>query len=1157
MFGSKMIRVLSAAVLASALAFAQEYRGTITGRVLDAQQAAVPGVKIVVTLANTGAKSETTSGSDGSYTIPFLTPGTYKISAEAQGFKRYVRDNFTVGSGERESVDISLEVGQVSESVNVTAETPLLETATASAGQVISGRSVANLPMNGRVALVLAQTSIGVISTADPKFSRPFDNAGPSGFSMGGAPAQSNEILIDGSPDTTNNLRVAFNPPVDAVDEVRVHTFEADAAYGHTAGGTVNVVLKGGGNQFHGSLYEFNQTSDLAATPFFLNRNGTVKPITRFNQYGGTASGPVFIPKVFNGRNKLFWFFSYEGIRDSFPEPTVTTVPTAAERTGDFSALLNARCSATVIGTCYQLYDPRSGVLQSNGRISRTPIAGNKLDPTKLDPIALKVLNLYPQPNQANLASDNGTNNYLSNSVRSDTFDGQMGRLDFVFSDRHKMFVNARHNGRVENRGNLFFDILTGNFLSRVNWGSTLDDVYTFNSTTVLNVRLNYTRFIEGNVRPSDGFDFTTLGFPASLKAASTKLVLPAFDFNSIQDIGDSGGDRTPFDSYQIFADVVKVKGKHSFKLGTDLRLLRESATSYGNSSGAYTLRENWTRGPLDNATSAPFGQDIAGFLLGLPTGGSFAINAFRTNQASYMAYFIHDDWRVRSNLTFNIGLRMEKELPEHERWNRTINGFDTTTPSPIAAAVQAAYAKNYNAATFPIAPADFKVNGGLLFAGTNGTDYYKTSGPYFSPRFGFAWSPKVLGSKTVLRGGAGVFLAAIGAPTVLQSGFSASTTFNATLDSFLTPTDTLSRPFTNGIQQPTGSSLGLATFLGQGLTIPYVNQLNPYSFRWNFDIQREIARNLVFEIGYTGNHAVHLPISHAINFTPRKYLSTSATRDQATIDYLSAIVANPFAGQVPGQGINGTTIARSSLLIPFPQFGGITLANDPRGSSYFHSMAVRVEKRYSHGLNLLTNFTYSKLMERRRFLNDSDPLPEKRISPDDRPLRVVVSGSYDLPFGKGKKFDAHNGLFNRLIGGMVINAIYNWQVGAPLNWEGQNALFLGGDLQLDPRNIDHAFDTTRFNTVSAQQLGSNIRTFSSRFGNLRIDGVNNWDLSMIKNTSITERVNFQLRLEMFNALNHPIFDSPQLSPTNAAFGKITNQPNLARNIQLGARLVF
>jgi hypothetical protein len=523
------------------------------------------------------------------------------------------------------------------------------------------------------------------------------------------------------------------------------------------------------------------------------------------------------------------------------------------------------------------------------------------------------------------------------------------------------------------------------------------------------------------------------------------------------------------------------------------------------------------------------------------------------------MAFFVHDDWRVKSNLTLNIGLRMEKELPEHERFNRTINGFDTTTPSPISAAALTAYAKLYAASpgTYPVAPTDFKVNGGLLFAGPGNTDYYKTAGPYFSPRFGFAYSPKVLGTKTVLRGGLGVFLFPIGAPAVLQSGFSASTTFNATLNSFLSPTDTLSKPFTNGIQQPTGSSLGLATFLGQGLTIPAVNQINPYSFRWNFGVQREIAHNTVLEVSYTGNHAVHLPVSHAINFTPRKYLSTSLTRDQATIDYLSTIVNNPFAGLVPGQGINGTTVSRSSLLIPFPEFGGITRANDPLGSSYFHSGAIRLEKRFSQGLTVLSNFTYSKLIDQTRFLNDSDPRPEKRISPDDRPIREVISGSYELPFGKGKRFDFHNGLGNRLVGGLIFNLIYNYEVGAPLNWEGQNALFLGGDINLNPRDIDHAFDITRFNTVSAQQLGSNIRYFSSRFGNLRIDGTNNFDMSIIKRTPITERVNFELRMEAFNALNHPIFDTPQLSPTNSAFGKITNQPNLSRNIQLAGRITF
>src|SRR5712692_9754345 len=327
--------------LICAAAWSQEFRATITGRVVDAQGAVVPNTKITATLISTGAKSETVSGADGGYTIPFLTPGAYRLEAQVAGFKRYVREGLDVSTGERVGLDIRLELGPVSESVTVTAETPLLETATATTGQVIRSAQVENMPMNGRTPLVLAQLAMGVVPNSDPKFNRPFDNAGPSGFSMGGAPAQSNELLVDGSPDTTGNLRVAYNPPVDAVDEVRVHTFEADAAYGHTGGGTVNVVLKSGSNALHGSAYEFNQVSALNATPFFTNKAGLTKPVTRFNQFGINSGGPLWIPRLYDGRNRIFWYFAWEGINDSLPEPITTTVPTEAERKGNFSALLD------------------------------------------------------------------------------------------------------------------------------------------------------------------------------------------------------------------------------------------------------------------------------------------------------------------------------------------------------------------------------------------------------------------------------------------------------------------------------------------------------------------------------------------------------------------------------------------------------------------------------------------------------------------------------------------------------------------------------------------------------------------------------------------------------------------------------------------------
>ncbi|HYL74203.1 MAG TPA: TonB-dependent receptor [Bryobacteraceae bacterium] len=1152
-------RTLVLCCLISAVIWSQEFRATITGRVVDSQGAVIPGVNITATLVTTGAKSETTTGADGLFTIPFLTPGTYRMEARRDGFKRYVRDGLAVSTGERVGLDIQLDLGQLSESVTVTAETPLLETATATTGQVIRSSQVENMPMNGRTPLVLAQLAMGVVPNSDPRFNRPFDNAGPSGFSMGGAPAQQNELLVDGAPDTTRNLRVAFNPPVDAVEEVRVHAFEVDAAYGHTGGGTANVVLKSGTNTLHGSAYEFNQVSALSATPFFTNKAGLVKPVTRFNQWGITAGGPLWIPKVFNGRNKVFWFFGWEGINDSFPEPITTTVPTQAERNGDLSALLK-------VGSNYQIYDPFSGVKQGS-RIVRTPINNNVITKDKISSIATAYFQFYPLPNQP--GDPDGHNNYLSNSVRRDTFNGEIGRLDFNISDHNKLFWNFRHNDRIENRGNRFFNIATGNFLGRVNQGTMLDDVHTFNATTVMNVRLNWTRFIESNSKPSDGFNATKLGLPAYVTAASPKLVLPIVDIGGgFNQLGDNGGDVTPFDIFQIFGDVVKIAGKHSLKIGADIRELRESSASYGNSQGSYQFRTDWTRGPFDNSTSAPLGQDFAAFLLGLPTGGSFDLNATRTNQAKYYALFVQDDWRIKNNLTLNLGIRYEQDLSTTERFNRSVNGFDITTPNPIAAAAQAAYAANYakigNADLLP--PSQFKVLGGPLYASASNPDIYHTNSHIISPRIGFAWTPAALGTKTVIRGGFGVFVFPIGSVGVNQAGFSQSSSVVASLDSFLTPNATLANPFPAGIQTPTGSSLGLATFLGKDVTFFNSNVLNPYSMRWELSVQRELPWSTVLEVAYIGNHAVHLGMGSTarntgdfqFNYVPGQYLSSSPTRDQATINRLTALVTNPFAGLIPGTSLNGATVQVQTLLQPFPEFGRINEQQNSGGSSYFDSLNVRLEKRYSKGLNFLANYTYSKLIEKFRLLNDFSTAPEKVISGDDRPQRFVVSTSYELPFGKNKPFSFGSPVANRLLGGWVVNGIYTWQVGAPLTWSTNNLIYLGGDLNLNPRGVNGtAFDTTRFNTNSAQQLGSNVRTFPTRFSNLRQDGANNFDLSVVKNTYITERVNLQLRLESFNAMNHPEFDAPNLTPTNSSFGKITNQPNLARAIQIGGRLVW
>jgi hypothetical protein len=1127
--------------------FAQEFRGSLSGRVTDPQQAVIPNAKILLHENETGARFQTVTNSDGTYVLPFLPPGPYTVAVEAPGFKRYVNQHLRVTTNEREQLDVGLEVGTIDQSVTVTAEASMLETATASTGQVINTRQIENMPINGRAPLVLAQLAYGVTPNSDPKFSRPFDNAGPSGFSMGGAPNQSNELLIDGAPDTTRNLRVSYNPPPDAVQEVKVESFQADAAYGHTGGGTVNVVMRGGTNTFHGSAYDFNQVSKLAATPWFTNRAGQKKSQLIFNQWGMTANGPVWLPKIFNGKDKVFWFFGYEGIHDAFPEPLTQTVPTAAERTGDFSQLLTA-------GASYQIYDPLSGVAQAGGRVQRTPFVGNKIDANRLSTISKNMLQFIPLPNQA--GTKDGQNNYLADSVRRDVFDGELGRLDYNISDRHKFFYSFRHNYRVEDRNNLYHNIATGNLLNRINWGSTFDDVYTLSPTTVLNTRLNWTRFTEANDKPSAGYDITKLGFPGYLSANSLRLVIPTIDLNQFSDFGTDAGDRTPYDIFQFFTSLTKIKGRHTLKFGTDIRESRESSATFGNSAGSYTFREDYVRGPLDNSTVAPLGQDLASYMLGIPTGGNFQVNTFRTQQAKYYAVFAQDDFRPRSNLTFNLGLRFEGDLGTTERFNRSVAGLDDSAASPISSAALAAYAKN--PVTGGLSASAFKVNGGLLFEGQNGKYVYNPKYGYFSPRFGVAWTPSAAHG-AVLRAGFGVFVAAIGTQGINQPGFSQQTNIlGSATTSNLRPAVTLDNPFPTGILQPTGASLGLATFLGQSITFYNPHPLNPYSIRWNVDIQKQLGKSLVIEFGYTGNHAVHLTIDQNLNGTPAQYLSTSPFRDQPAIDRNSATVPNPFSGLLPGTNLSGSTVAFTQLVAPFPQFTGVTMSASNAASSYFHALQGRVEKRFAHGLQFLSNFQWGRTISRDNLLNSFGPL-EKRPADIDRPFRFVSSFSYELPFGKGKALLGSmpgfaGGVVDRIVGGWIVNGIYSYESGGPTgNWG--DIIYLGGPLSWDATNIDRTFDVTQFNRNTAQQLSNHVRNFPTRFGNLRLPPTNNVDASIIKNTRVKERIMVQFRTEFFNSMNHPVFNGPQLAPTNSAFGTISGVYNLERHIQMALRL--
>ena len=1139
-------RLIISLPLLVSITFAQEFRSTISGRITDPSGAFVPGVSVQAVESNTGAKFQSSTGVEGEYALPFLPPGPYTITAERGGFKKHVQEGITVGANQRLGIDIVLQVGSQVESITVSADAAMLQTSSASVGQVITQEQISVMPMNGRTALTLAQLAYGVTPASDPRFTRPFDNAGPSGFSMGGGQAQSNELLLDGSPDMTKNRRVAYNPPVDAVQEVKVEAFQPDAAYGNTGGGTVNVVMKGGTNQFHGSLYEFHQNQRITATPFFTNAASQKKPVTRFNQYGGTIGGPVLIPKVLNGRNKLFFFFGYEAIKQSTPEPTFSNVPTDAQRGGDFASMLS-------VGSIYQQYDPLTGVTEG-ARIRRQPFAGNRIPATRISAISKNFFQFLPAPNFAGAAD--GVNNYFNNAIRADDFFSYMGRLDYNVSDRHKFFVSARNNDRVENRGNRFSNIATGNFLSRINWGATFDDVYTITPTFLLNSRVNFTRFDEGNTRPHDGFDFTALGLPASLKAASGKLVIPRIAFSNFTPIGDSGGDRTPFDSYQIFITATKILNKHSLKFGTDLRAQRESSNSFGNSSGSYSFSQSWTRGPLDNSPSAPIGQDLGAFLLGLPTGGSFDANATRTQSAKYFAIFLQDDYRMKTNLTFNVGLRYEKETGTIERWNRTVRGFDPTAKLSITDAAKA----NYTASPIALLPASqFNPVGGVLFADDGNRTVYSPPSNAFSPRFGFSWSPNVLGTKAVVRGGYGIFYSTFGTTGIQQPGFSQSTPLVATLDNFLTASSTFSNPFPAGILKPIGNSSGVNTFLGQSVAFATPNPKQPITHRWNLNIQRELGKNLLLELGYMGSHVTGLGVDRGLNFVPEQFLSTSPVRDQANIDRLTAVITNPFRNLIPGTGLSGTTTSTETLLRKYPQFsgdGGVTEGGQSLGYSNFHMFQVRLDKRFANGFQFLTNFQFSKFLEATNRLYAASEALQYRVAGEDRPYRLVFSGNYELPFGKGKRLGGSVGPWaNRLVGGWQMAGILNLQSGSPIDFG--NMIYYGGDLQWDSRNLSRAFDTSRFAVGSALQLDRNRRTFPQAFPAYRGDKISSIDLSVIKTVAIVEHVNMQIRGEAFNFFNHAIFNGPDVSPTSSTFGRITSQSNLPRTIQLALRLTF
>ncbi len=1145
-------------------ALAQEARATMTGTITDTSGGVLPGATVTVTNVAMGTSMSVATNDQGFFSVPFLLPGEYQVAAEMSGFKKLVREGIRLSVADRVQLDLVLDVGAPIEIVTVTAETPLLNTSNASLGQVVDARRIAELPIAHGEPYKLIGLAAGTAYTGAGRLDRPFEPTHVVGYQMAGSRSNRSDVTIDGVPATSTanagEVIASYVPPQDLVQEFKVQTATFDASFGNTEGGVTNLSLKSGTNAFHGTGYFVRTPRALFANEFFANASDTPLPDFRYTRWGGTVGGPVI-------RNGTFFMYGYEGIHEARPRNNGTpTVPTERMRNGDFSELL-------ALGPQYQIYNPFTRRATADGRIVSDPFPGNIIPAALISPQARGILGDIPLPR--NSGNPDGTRNYLRPDLQEQTeYATHTIKVDHVASAKQRMYGRVSWYDRNSNYNNYFDSIATGEYFRFISRAAAFDHVYAFNGTTVMNVRYGYDRFLRGvNSNPGNrGLDLTTLGFPSYLNDYTPESIrrYPRVNFpgGTYQGTGVGGEDR-PTETQSVFATLMKVAGSHTFKVGAEFRRYRETDVFFGNNQTAeFNFDSAWTRGPFNNSASAPgqLGQSFAAFLLGVPTSGAIARPASYDERSTTTGVYLQDDWRIGERLTVNVGLRYEFETPLSEAENRSVRSFDLNAVQPLDAAVRAAYAAN---PIVDVAPSAFALRGGLTFPGVNGepSGLYETPKTNIMPRAGLAYQ---WNDKTVVRGGYGMFYGFLGQRRgdVLQSGFSSVTSMVPSLDNGVTFIETMANPFRGGIAEPQGAAQGIETFLGQSISFFDPSPRTPRTQRWQVGIQRELPGKWVAEATYVGAFGSNLQATRNINAIPFQYLSTTGVRNQAHNEYMTQQVRNPFFGLMPATAspdFRGATIARFRLLRPFPHFDNITTTTN-EGSSWYRSLQLGVQRRFSAGYTLGVNYTLAKFEEATEFLNCTnpnssacfnDPAPTRHVSSQDAPHRLSVSGIWELPFGRGTS------MASRILGGWQVSGVYAYQSGFPLG-NFPNVFFTGSldDLALSDPTVARWFNTEAgFNRIAAQQPTTyDLRTFPLRVDELRGDPINNLDFSVIKNTSIMNGKTLQLRLEALNAFNHPLLAPPpagNLNPAVSGFGQVSGQNNYARRVQAMVKFLF
>lgn len=1159
--GSSLLLVAMMAM--SSTGFSQTETGTLQGNVTDASGAAVAGATVLVTNTDMGTTTTLRTDTAGRYEIPLLQPGNYTVRLDATGFQQAQEDNVRVQVAQIKPLNFVMRVGQVSQSVEVNASTAALETHDSTVSTVITARAITQLPLNGRDPFALVELVPGVSTVAS---SNGPGNGGTTPHIAGGRNSTSEE-QIDGMTNivpenNVGNSFSAYQPVVDSVQEFSVQTSVLPAEYGRFFGGVINVVTKSGANRPYGSVFEFARNQIFDAKDYF---SIGPKPGISRNQFGGTFGAPIYIPHVYNGHDRSFFFFAIEDSRENDSATETDSVPLPAFLNGDFSAL------------AVPIYDPATATLNANGSYTRTAFTNNQIPTSRLSTVGLNALKYYPAPNAG--AAGAQFNNYVTTGVSQSDYLHYDIRVDHQLRKNWHTFVRYSH---LQVNGDGLNDYKNqaaqgGNPLTISVHSLSFDNVITITPKLLAEVRYGFSRLDEQSTPYGEGFNPSTLGLSGAYAstAALNAYMFPTFALsNGYSGLGITGGYGILLEApsaHQASASLIRIAGPHSIKVGTEFRKLYLNFHQYGFPDGQFNLDQSWTQKTVADADGS--GNPFASLLLGLPTSGQLTTDATSAEASDYLAFYGQDDYQVSPKLTLNVGLRWSVEIPRSERYNK-LSYWTPSLPSPLQGLVAAS-----------ACPACGNLQGQMVFTGTSHDPYGRHQAPIqwkdFAPRIGFAWNAL---PKTSIRGGFGLVYGASALQVAGSSGgsgtdgFSTSTPFSFTYNNEESIATTLDNPAPTGFNVPQGPAGGPSTFLGNGISSTFFSSYrNPYSIQTNLTVQQQLPGNTILEVGYLGNRGLFL-----VDGDP------GVPYDQVNPSYLSLgshlydTVANPFYGLINTNGspLSQPTIARNQLLRPFPQYTGVTSFRKPTADSDYRAITFKLQKNFSQGFSVLVSYTGSKTMDNAAsgvtfigqasstYINQYNPEAEYGLSAEDQSSILVGDFLYELPFGRGKRFASHaTGITNTLINGWQASGIVNYATGNPvvlgaaidqtgLFTLGQRPLEAPGDANLAHKSLSQWFNTSLFSQPLPFQFGNAPRALP----NVHNPNLTNADLSAIKNNYIGDSTRYavQLRFEFFNAFNHPQFAAPDTGVNDASFGKITaTNGNSARQIQLAAKFLF